>query len=171
MLQNESIAERTHEVTASAQTPTADTFLAIVDALYRFAAGQDLRDEALFRSAWTADAELDFVQPAERLGVKLPPFRGRETIVASIMGSTGPLVTTHTVTNPRVHLRASDTAELVALVEAQHVPHADPGRHLLLKNIYRCEVVAEEGAWRIRTLRIHNLWLHGEAGVLFPGRG
>jgi hypothetical protein len=156
-------------VPAFPQTPDADTYLAIVDTLYRFAAGQDLRDEALFRSAWTADAELDFVQPAERLGVKLAPFRGRETVVTSIMGSTGALVTSHTVTNARVQLTGAGTADLVALVEAQHVPHAEPGRHLLLKNVYRCQAALEERAWRIRTMRIHNLWMHGEPGVLFPG--
>lgn len=155
-------------MTATPQSPTAETFLAIVDALYRFAAGQDQKDEALFRSAWTSDAELDFVQPAERLGVTLPPFRGRENIVSSIMGSTSALVTSHTVTNPRIHMLTPDSADLVALVEAQHVPHADPGRHLLLKNVYRCELAMEEASWRIRVMRIHNLWLHGEAAVLFP---
>jgi hypothetical protein len=56
--------------------PKPDIYLAVVDALYRFAAGQDLRDEELFRSAWTSDGELDFVQPARKLGVELPPFRG-----------------------------------------------------------------------------------------------
>ena len=34
-------------------SPGADDQLAIVDALYRFGAGQDLRDRALFESAFT----------------------------------------------------------------------------------------------------------------------
>ncbi|HEU4665164.1 MAG TPA: nuclear transport factor 2 family protein [Dokdonella sp.] len=45
--------------------------LAIVDALYRFGAGQDLRDRALLASAFAADATLDFSQPAGRFGVAL----------------------------------------------------------------------------------------------------
>jgi hypothetical protein len=46
-----------------------------MDALNRFAAGQDLRDPALLASAFAPDAELDFVQPARQLGVELPVFR------------------------------------------------------------------------------------------------
>lgn len=141
--------------------------LDVVDALYRFAAGQDLGDRELFRSAWSEDGELDFVQPARRLGVDLPPFKGRDTITDAIMGSVAPLTTTHTVTNPRVSVDA-DTATLFALVEAQHLPKADPSRHLLLKNFYWCELAREAGAWKIRRMRIENAWMHGDAQVLFP---
>jgi hypothetical protein len=50
----------------------------VVDALHRFAAGQDLRDAELFASAFAPQAELDFTQPARMLGAELPPFRGRD---------------------------------------------------------------------------------------------
>jgi hypothetical protein len=142
--------------------------LDIIDALYRFGAGQDLGDKELFRSAWAEDAELDFVQPAKRLGVDLPPFKGRDNIVDSIMGAVAPLTTTHTVTNPRVTVRA-DRAELFALVEAQHLPKADHSRNLLLKNFYWCDLVREHGSWKIRKMRIENAWMHGDPAVLFPG--
>lgn len=141
---------------------------AIVDALYRFAAGQDLRDRALFHSAWTADAELDFTQPARRLGVELPPFRGREHITDAILGSVAPLTTSHSVANPRVQVEG-DAARLFALVEAQHLPAGDHTRQLLLKNIYWCELAVEDGLWRIRRMRIENLWMDGDPRVLFPG--
>ncbi|MGM9484848.1 nuclear transport factor 2 family protein [Roseateles sp. NT4] len=108
---------------------------AVIDALYRFGTGQDLRDADLFRSAWAAQAELDFVQPASRLGVKLTPFRGRANIVQSIMSAVSGLTTSHTVTNPRVTLEG-DTAKLFALVEAQHLPKGDHSRNLMLKNFY-----------------------------------
>src|SRR3954462_8579007 len=52
----------------------------ILDALHRFAAGQDLRDWELFSSAFTDDAELDFVQPAKRLGQTIDVFSGRDLI-------------------------------------------------------------------------------------------
>jgi len=139
----------------------------IVDALYRFGAGQDLGDKDLFRSAWAAEAELDFVQPAARLGVDLPPFKGRDNIVESIMGAVAPLVTSHTVTNPRVTVRG-DHAQLFALVEAQHLPRADHSRHLLLKNFYWCDLVREQGAWKISHMRIENAWMTGDPSVLFP---
>ncbi|MFB9691404.1 nuclear transport factor 2 family protein, partial [Amycolatopsis plumensis] len=44
----------------------------IVDALHRFALGQDLKDRALFASAFTADAELDFRPAAAKWGARPP---------------------------------------------------------------------------------------------------
>lgn len=140
----------------------------VVDALYRFAAGQDLKDKEMFRSAWAADAELDFVQPAQRLGVTLPPFTGRDQITDAITGSVAALITTHTVTNPRVTVQG-DQAQLFALVEAQHIPKSDESRHLLLKNFYWCDLVREGGSWKVRRMRIENAWMHGDPRVLFPG--
>jgi hypothetical protein len=139
----------------------------IVDALYRFGAGQDLADEALFRSAFTEDAELDFVQPARRLGVELPVFRRRDVIAASILPVVARLDTTHTITNPRVQVQG-DHALLFALVEAMHLPKQDASRHLLLKNLYWLQVVRDGSSWRARHMRINNVWMQGDAGVLFP---
>src|SRR5688572_15638081 len=75
----------------------------VIDALYRFAAGQDLKDPALFTSAFAPGASLDFTQPAQRFGAEIPRMEGRETI-AEILVTLEPLATTHTVTNPRVVL-------------------------------------------------------------------
>src|SRR3546814_756820 len=82
-------------------SPGADDQLAIVDALYRFGAGQDLRDRALFESAFTEQATLDFTGPAWRLGASIPVFEGRHAIADTIFAAIGGLDTTHTVTNPR----------------------------------------------------------------------
>lgn len=142
--------------------------LAIVDALYRFGAGQDLRDRALFESAFGDDAVVDFTGPAERLGVTITPFAGRQAIADAIMTATGPLTTTHTVTNPRVTAYDGTRATLIALVEAQHLPRADHSRHLLLKNIYTMELSRRGAAWVIDRMRIDNAWMTGDATVLFP---
>ena len=77
------------------------------------------------------------------------------------------LDTTHTVTNPRVSV-SGDKAMLWALVEAQHLPEGDHGKHLMLKNIYTVSLVREREQWVIQDLNIHNVWFHGEAAVLFP---
>ena len=137
----------------------------VVDALYRFAAGQDLRRRDLFLSAFTADANLDFTQPARRFGADVPVMTGRVAI-ANIMEILAPLDTTHTVTNPRVELEG-DEAKLTALVEAQHVSRAAPQRYLLLKNIYQVALVRTADEWRIRNLVIQNVWHEGDAAVLF----
>jgi hypothetical protein len=140
--------------------------LAIVDALYRFGAGQDLHDAALLSSAFSEEAQVDFTQPAKRLGVHLNVFSGRAQIVDNIMSAVNRLDTTHTVTNPRVTLNG-DEAEMFALVDAYHLPRDDASRHLQLKNIYRMSLVRSSKDWRISRMHIHNVWMTGEPSVLF----
>jgi hypothetical protein len=141
----------------------------VIDALYRFGAGQDRRDRGLFESAFAADAILDFTQPAQRFGVTLPPFEGRTAIADTVLGTTADLDTTHSVTNPRVTL-AGDHATLFALVEAQHLPKTDHSRHLLLKNFYRVDLSRSGPRWVIDRMRIDNVWFTGDPAVLFPAR-
>jgi hypothetical protein len=150
----------------------ANEHLAIVDALYRFGAGQDLRDRALFESAFTAGARLDFTAPARRLGATIPVFEGRQAIADTIFAAIGGLDTTHTVTNPRVTAFDGRRATLFALVEAQHLPRNDHDRHLLLKNIYFTELVrVDDGQWQIERMCIETVWLDGDPTVLFPAAG
>ncbi len=143
----------------------------IVDALYRFAAGQDLRDRALLRSAFADDAALDFTGPARRLGAAMPVLQGGEAITETIFASTEGLTTTHSVTNPRVAVEDAGRGSLLALVEAQHLPRGDHSRHLLLKNVYGVDLVRDGSFWRMRHVRIDTLWLSGDPAVLFPPGG
>jgi hypothetical protein len=136
-----------------------------LDALLRFGAGQDLRDESLFRSAFADDAVLDFSQPAERFGAVIAPMKGIEEI-ARILATLAPLHTTHTVTNPRIEVDG-DQARLFALVEAQHVRRDDPTRHLLLKNVYWVDLSRAERRWVIDSMTIDNIWYDGDGAVLF----
>jgi hypothetical protein len=139
----------------------------IIDALHRFAAGQDLRDPALLASAFAPHAELDFVQPAKKLGVELLIFKGRQHIVAAIGAALAQLDTTHTVSNPRVDIDG-DKATLFALVEAQHLPRRDHSRNLLLKNFYWVSLERAGERWQITHMRIENVWHRGDPKVLFP---
>jgi hypothetical protein len=140
----------------------------IVDALYRFGAGQDLRDRRLFDSAFTLRARLDFTGPARRLGASIPVFEGRQAIGDRIFSAIAALDTVHTVTNPRVTHYDGKHAQLSALVEAQHLVRGDHGRSLLLQNLYRASLVLVNEAWLIEDLRIENLWMTGDPSVLFP---
>jgi hypothetical protein len=140
----------------------------IVDALYRFGAGQDLHDPALFASAFAEQAALDFTGPAKRLGASMPVLRGRDAITDTIMQAVAQLDTTHTVTNPRVDI-TGDRASLFALVEAQHLPKNNHAVHLLLKNIYNVSLTRAHDRWVIDELKIDNVWFTGEPAVLFPG--
>ncbi len=151
-----------------AAEPGADEQLRIVDALYRFGAGQDLRDRALFESAFAADATLDFTGPARRLGATIPAFEGRRAIADAVFAAIDALDTTHTVTNPRVTAFDGRRAALFALVEAQHLRRGDHGRHLLLKNVYVTDLLKQGGQWRVERMRIDCVWHDGDPAVLFP---
>ena len=144
--------------------PAADT-LAVVDALHRFAAGIDLRDEGLLASALAADAVSDFRPAAAKAGFEYPVIEGRDAIVAALSKSLSPLDTTHSVSNPRVSIDG-DTARLDALVEAQHVPRDDPSRHYLMKNRYSVELVRQGDGWVIARTTVDNVWRSGDLTVL-----
>lgn len=137
----------------------------VVDALYRFAAGQDHKDLELFRSAFAPHAVLDFTEPASRFGGDVPIMEGRD-VIEGILGVLEPLATTHTVTNPRVALDG-DHAALHALVEAQHVDRAEPERRLLLKNLYDVAAVRDGQRFVIETMVIRTVWSEGDPTVLF----
>ncbi|MFI6867846.1 nuclear transport factor 2 family protein [Nocardia sp. NPDC050406] len=139
----------------------------IVDALYRFALGQDLQDKDLFASSFALDAELDFQPAAAKWGGAAPLMVGRDFIVTTILdGFAGRVDTTHQVTNPRIAIDG-DTARLTALVEAQHLLTVEHETFALLKNYYDVELVREDGRWLMRRIRIDNVWYQGEPTAIF----
>ncbi|MEU9856321.1 nuclear transport factor 2 family protein [Streptomyces sp. NPDC047974] len=139
----------------------------IIDALYRFGLGQDLKDAELFASSFAADAELDFRPAAAKWGAQPPLMVGRDTIVGTILGMfTGRVETTHQVTNTRVSIDG-DTARLTALVEAQHLLAGDPATHALLKNPYDVDLVRDGDRWVISRMRIDNAWFTGDPTAIF----
>lgn len=143
---------------------TADR-LAVVDALYRFAAGIDLRDESLLSSSLAENAVSDFRPAAAKAGFEYPVIEGRDAIVAALTTSLATLDTTHSVTNPRVTIDG-DNAHLDALVEAQHVPRHDHTRHYLMKNRYDVELARKGDVWVITRNTVDNVWRSGHPAVL-----
>jgi hypothetical protein len=137
----------------------------VIDALYRFGLGQDLRDRDLFASAFAADAVLDFRPAATKAGLDIPLMEGRATIVDIILNPDTRIDTTHIVSNARVELDG-DTARLTAIVEAQHLPKDDHSRYALLKNLYAVDAVREGSRWVMRHVRIDNVWYTGDPWVI-----
>lgn len=142
----------------------ADKF-AVIETLYRFAAGIDLRDNELLASAFAEDAVSDFGPAAAKAGFEYPVLQGRDTIVSALSGSLGQVDTTHSVSNPRVSING-DSAHMNALVEAQHLLQNDHSRHYLMKNRYDVELVRQGGLWLIERVTIDNVWRTGDPGVL-----
>lgn len=142
----------------------ADKF-AVIEALYRFAAGIDLRDQVLLASALADDAISDFRPAAAKAGFEYPVLEGRENIVSALSTSLIPFDTSHSVSNPRVSIDG-DKAHLEAIVEAQHVPRNDPSRHYLMKNRYNVELVRRGEVWLIQRNTVDNVWRTGDPAVL-----
>jgi septum formation inhibitor-activating ATPase MinD len=149
----------------SAPVSDAADRLAAVDALFRFAAGIDLRDRNLLSSSLAENAVSDFRPAAAKAGFDYPVIKGREVIVAALTASLATLDTTHSVTNPRVTING-DTARLDALVEALHVPRDDHTRHYLMKNRYDVELAREGDVWVITRNTVDNVWRSGDPAVL-----
>ena len=139
--------------------------LAVIDALYRFAAGIDLRDKTLLSSALAENAISDFRPAAAKAGFEYPVIEGRDIIVAALTASLANLDTTHSVTNPRVTIDG-DTAWLDALVEAQHVSQDDHTRSYLMKNRYDVELARKDDGWVITRNTVDNVWRSGDMSVL-----
>jgi hypothetical protein len=139
--------------------------LAVVEALYRFAAGIDFGDKALLASALAENAISDFRPAAAKAGFEYPVIEGREVIIATLFASLSKLDTTHSVSNPRVKIDG-DKAFLEALVEAQHVPRDDTSRHYLMKNYYKVDLVRQGNDWVIQRNVVDNIWRDGDQEVL-----
>ena len=139
--------------------------LAVVEALYRFAAGIDLRDKELLSSSLAEDAVSDFRPAAAKAGFEYPVIEGRDVIVTALMTSLSTLDTTHSVSNARVTLNGN-MARLDALVEAQHVPRDGGSRHYLMKNRYDVELARSGDIWVITRNTVDNVWRSGDPGIL-----
>jgi septum formation inhibitor-activating ATPase MinD len=156
---------RTFMTTSTSFAQDAADRLAVVEALYRFAAGIDLRDSKLLASSLAENAVSDFRPAAAKAGFEYPVIEGREVIVSALTTSLAALDTTHSVSNPRVTIDG-DTARMDVLVEAQHVPRSDPSRHYLMKNRYDVELVRNGEVWLITRNTVDNVWRSDDIGVL-----
>jgi septum formation inhibitor-activating ATPase MinD len=152
-------------MTTAAPVSSATDQLAVIDALYRFATGIDLKDRDLLASSLAEDAVSDFRAAAAKAGFEYPVLEGRDTIVSALSTSLTSLDTTHSVSNPRVTIDA-DTARLDAMVEAQHVPKNNASMHYLMKNRYDVQLIRQGDAWVIKHVAIDNVWRDGDPAVL-----
>lgn len=137
----------------------------VLEALYRFAAGIDLRDRALLASAFAENAISDFRPAAAKAGFEYPVLQGRDIIVEALASSLSQVDTTHSISNPRVRIDG-DSASVDLLVEAQHVSRDDPGSHHLMKNRYDVALSRKGDVWVIEQVIVDNVWRTGNPRVL-----
>jgi ketosteroid isomerase-like protein len=137
----------------------------VIDALYRFALGLDLRDRDLAASAFAPDAQLEARAAGGETGTG-QVMTGRDAIVDTILATIARLDTTHVVTNSRIQVNG-DTAALTAIVEAQHLVTADHSRNALLKNRYAASLSRDGQRWVIRRVHVDTIWHAGNPAAVF----
>ncbi|HYQ23055.1 nuclear transport factor 2 family protein [Stenotrophomonas sp.] len=137
----------------------------VLEALYRFAAGIDLRDRTLLASAFAENAISDFRPAAAKAGFEYPVLQGRDIIVEALASSLSQVDTTHSISNPRVRIDG-DSASVDLLVEAQHASRDDPGSHYLMKNRYDVALSRKGDVWVIEQVTVDNVWRTGNPRVL-----
>jgi ketosteroid isomerase-like protein len=152
------------ETGALTQNATPADYLAVVDALHRFAWGMDMDNAKLLGSAFAEDGTADFSKAATTLGITFPAITGRANIEKGLGGFASMLVTSHVVSDARVNVEG-DTALLHAIVEAQHLPAKDRTRNLLLSNAYTVNLVRSGDTWLIKNMAVENLWSQGDIKV------
>jgi hypothetical protein len=135
----------------------------VCDALYRFAEGIDLRDWALYRTAFTDALTFDYtsyrVGSAGTVSADDWVARARrrfETLAA----------TSHAMTNPRVSLHG-DRAVCAMYVEASHSAAVEGEMvHCILGGRYVNDLVRVGAQWRIEVLRLEVRWIRGDRSIL-----
>ena len=143
----------------------SDAHLGVADTLLRFGAGVDRGDPSLLASVFTENAVVDFRPCGAKLGLDFPVLEGSAAITGFLAGGARTQVTSHVVTNTRVHVNGlSGLAR--SLVDATHLVRADLGRRFRMMNWYETEVVRSETHWRIRSLVIDSVWSDGDPQIL-----
>jgi hypothetical protein len=159
---------------STATDRTDSSFLAeraaVIDALYRYAAGLDDGDEQMLVSALTEDAIVDLTPAVTKLGMAFPVLEAREVIVSTLLAAVGPLDTSHSISNVRLQVDG-DRAELRCYAQAQHFlpgegPDPAKARHALMMNRYQCSLRHDSPDWRIARLTIDLVWFDGDPAVL-----
>ena len=151
-------------INTSSPAVTADKF-AVVETLYRYAAGLDLRDNSLLASTFAENAVADFGPATKKAGQEYPPIHGRDTIATALLSSLSHLDTTHSLSNPRVTLDG-ETAHLEGIMACQHLPREDHSRHVLMTNRYDVDLARSGEVWVVERLTVDNVWTDGDPTVL-----
>ncbi len=144
-------------------TAGPEDFLAICDLCYRYAAGVDSRDWALYRAIFTDRAVFDFSSYDGQPAAELPA----DDWVAGIKPLfTGLAATQHSMTNPRVTVDG-DEAVLTMYMQAEHIlDPGDPTAWFTVGGYYTNQVRRVAGQWLIRSVTLTILWRRGRPGIM-----
>lgn len=138
-------------------------YSAICELKYRYAAGIDTRDWALYRSIFADEVTIDFSSYNGRAAATM----AAEDWVAGVQPLfSGLAATQHSMTNPRVAV-AGDRATLVMYMQAEHfLDGSDPTAWYTLGGYYTDEAVRTGAGWRISAVTLTVLWRRGRPEIM-----
>ena len=134
----------------------------IIDSILRYASGIDMRDWALYRSAFADELEVDFTSWGGGTPLKLTADQWVANVRSTLAGFDG---TQHTLTNFVVDVRG-DEATAVVHMSAQHFLPNDKGDStLLIGGYYTHDLVRTPTDWKIRRARLTVTWTTGNRQI------
>jgi SnoaL-like domain len=134
----------------------------ITRAILRYASGIDMRDWALYRSAFTDELEVDFTSWGGGSPQTLTADQWVAGVRSTLAGFDG---TQHTLTNFVIDLRG-DEATAVVYMSAQHYLPNDKGDSTLtIGGYYTHEMVRTATDWKIRKARLTVTWTTGNRHI------
>ena len=136
---------------------------AVCDTLYRFAAGIDRRDWALYRSVFTDEIDLDY--SSYRAG-NAGPVAADAWVERARRLFTGLAASQHSLFNPRVTVDG-DTARCEIYVQAEHVLDDDGGDGWwTIGGWYSDRLVRAGRGWKIHGKKLTVAWSRGDRGIM-----
>jgi len=142
----------------------ASDTLAVAETVYRYAAGVDRRDWALYRSLFTDTVTIDF----SSYSPDLPPrqMSADEWIAGVVPQFTGLAATQHSMTNPLVTIDG-DSAAITMYVRAHHVfDPMDEASWYTIGGYYDNTLARVDGRWLLTGVRLTVTWRAGDPGIM-----
>lgn len=140
-----------------------DDFMAVCDLKYRYAAGIDTRDWALYRSIFSDTVDIDFSSYSGRP----PATMTADEWVAGVQPLfTGLAATQHSMTNPRLEVEG-DRATLRMYMQAEHIlDHGDPSAWFTIGGFYTDRAVRKNGGWTLTAVKLTVFWRRGRFDIM-----
>ena len=143
---------------------------AVADGIYRAVTGFDRNNVEMFNSAFISeDVTFELLAGGKREKI----FEGLSNLRSQALEHTGPMDTTHMLSNVRVNLEeGASTASLTAYALVQHARAGegiDPeSPKYLVAGEYYVELVKDEtdGLWKIKKWIRDAQWKHGDRSVM-----
>ncbi len=157
-------------MTATTTTVPFETERELAPLPLLWAKALDEGDADVLTNLLTEDVVVDLTPATARIGLDFPVLTGRDTVVPAMIGSVGPLDTSHMVTN--VTFRAVDDGWIIeAYALAQHFlpgegPDSTKTRHVLMGNTWTLDVRPTPEGPRVARFTMDNRWIDGDPFVL-----